>query len=58
MTLTTDQMITIMTEQTLGKPPTVKGSEADEFRRELAEDVAKIKDKGGIVDIPHEWGVE
>ena len=57
MTLTTDQMIKIMTEVSLGKPPTITGPEADKFREEVVVDIAKIEARGGIVDIPHEWEV-
>ena len=53
--LTTTDMIKIMTEETLGKPPTIKGEEADEFRRNVKKDIDKIKAEGGIVEIPNEW---
>lgn len=55
MALTTDEMQKIVVEETLGKTPTTSGPEADAFREEIRNNIAAIKAKGLVVDIPREW---
>ncbi len=52
-----EQLRTIIKDATLGNPPTVKGKEADEFRKEIQPDIDKVEKEGGIIDIPPEWEV-
>jgi hypothetical protein len=57
MELTTDQLITISVEATLGKEPTIFGKEADEYRKSVAETLALCKEKGWVMEIPSEWAI-
>jgi len=54
MTLTTDEINSIIFEMMIGKKKTVTGKEADEFRQELVEDIKRIKDVGNEVSMVKE----
>lgn len=53
--LTVEDVAKIVIDFLRGRAPTIKGKEADELRRRLEKDVAEIKAKGYIVDLPEEW---
>ena len=56
MPLDSDRMIQILLEVTLGKQPEIEDTEEEAaFRKQTAIEVQRIKDQGGIVEIPSEW---
>jgi len=55
--LTTDEMIRITEEEVNEKEPTIHSPEANKFREDLVEDIAKAKRNGWVIDIPAEWEV-
>ncbi len=55
MALTTEQMQKITVEVVTGKPPTIKGDEANKFRSAVEKDVKEMRAKGITPDIPKEW---
>jgi len=57
MGLTSSQMIKIMVEVANEKEPTILGEEADIYRKKVAEDMARAKEKGLAYIIPTEWEV-
>jgi len=52
MTLTTDELGTIMSDEVLGELPSIIGEEADKFRESLRKDIAFAKENGFSIDIP------
>ncbi len=54
--LTTEEINKLAVERMTGKPQSIKGSEADEFLKELDRDIADAKKKGYVLEIPHELG--
>ena len=54
MTLEYADVEKIAVDMINGAPPRVTGKEADEFRKELAKDLALAKEKGWTVEIPFE----
>ncbi len=58
MSLQGEQLRTIIKEMVLGiTPPTIKGKEADEFRRDIQPDIDLVNRKGGMIVVPEEWEV-
>lgn len=53
--LTTDEMMKIMQEEVNEKEPTIRSPEANDFREDLAKDIAKAKKNGWVIEIPGEW---
>ena len=54
MNLTYDEITKITIDMICGKPSTVKGKDADEFRKQLAIDIKTAKENGWIIEIPLE----
>lgn len=52
--ITTDDANTMLIEIVTGKKPTLTTPEADALREKLTQEVAEIRAKGGIVEIPRE----
>jgi len=48
-------MTRIIIDEQLGKKPTIKGVEADDFRKAIQADLELAKEKGWEVYIPPEW---
>ena len=51
MALTTEEVNSIILEQTIGKKKTVKGKAADEFRQALVEDLKRIRKSGHEISL-------
>lgn len=51
MAFTTDEINSIISEFLIGTKKTIKGKEADEFRKEVIEDLKRIKSDGHEVSM-------
>lgn len=52
--MTVEEMNCITKEVTLGMPPSVDTPEANAFREQITHEIAEIKAKGRIVELPAE----
>lgn len=50
--LTSREIEIITVEVALGKEPTIKGKEADEFRKKVAKEIDEIRASGNMVSLP------
>ena len=58
MALTVTQMATIQSEVMLDIDPTIKTKEALEFREIIAEEIAELRKRGIVPELPKEWPEE
>lgn len=54
--LTSDDIEKITVDMINGKPPRIKGEEADEFRKRLEADLALAKKNGWEIELPFDMG--
>jgi hypothetical protein len=54
MALTSKEIEQIAKDEMRGVKPTIKGKDADEFRKRFAVDMALAKEKGWIIELPFE----
>ena len=52
MELTGDQLIKIARNMLEGKPPEIKGKEADKWREDFQKDIDLAEEKGLIIELP------
>jgi hypothetical protein len=57
MSLTADEMKSIMVDTLNNRKPRVQSSEALEFQKEIRDDMEMCKKKGWVMSIPGEWEV-
>lgn len=55
--LDSDQIVMIAVDMVNGNPPRVEGKEADDFRRELEEDMRVAEGNNWTIEVPTEWEV-
>ncbi len=55
MALTIEEMQKIIMEEVLEEEPTIKGKEADEFRKAIQPDLELAEKMGWVIDIPWVW---